>query len=223
VSATRTPITSPSGSDTAFGPLRQVDAGLLNVGYVDAGPADRPAVVLLHGWPHNIHSYADVVPRLVPEGYRVLVPYLHLRGNDTLPLGRDVPQRRAGCTAVDVIAFMDALEIERAILAGSDWDARTADIVAALWPERVDGLVAVSGYLIGSQTANQAPLPQRLSCSGGISSTSPPSAASPATTGTGGSSQGSSGERLRRDRTSTTRPSTAAPRRSTTRDTGEAA
>jgi pimeloyl-ACP methyl ester carboxylesterase len=144
---------------TTFGPVTQIDAGLLNVGYVDAGPADGPAVVLLHGWPYDIHSYERVTPMVADAGYRVIVPYergygtTRFRSNETFRNGEQA------ALAVDVLAFMDALGIDSAILAGFDWGARTADIVAALWPERCNGLVSVSGYLIGSQQAGKLPLP----------------------------------------------------------------
>jgi pimeloyl-ACP methyl ester carboxylesterase len=151
--------TNTPGTSTSFGPLKQVDAGVLNVGYAEAGPTDGPAVVLLHGWPYDIHSYVEVVPLLAAAGYRAIVPYL--RGFGTTRFLSDATFRNGeqAALAVDVIALMDALEIERAILAGFDWGARTADIVAALWPERCTGLVSVSGYLIGSQEAGKLPLP----------------------------------------------------------------
>jgi len=151
--------TNTPGTSTSFGPLKQVDAGVLNVGYAEAGPTDGPAVVLLHGWPYDIHSYVEVVPLLAAAGYRAIVPYL--RGFGTTRFLSDATFRNGeqAALAVDVIALMDALEIERAILAGFDWGARTADIVAALWPERCTGLVSVSGYLIGSQEAGKRPLP----------------------------------------------------------------
>jgi len=151
--------TDTPGTSTSFGPLKQVDAGVLNVGYAEAGPADGPVVVLLHGWPYDIHSYVEVVPLLAAAGYRAIVPYL--RGFGTTRFLSDATFRNGeqAALAVDVIALMDALEIERAILAGFDWGARTADIVAALWPERCTGLVSVSGYLIGSQEAGKLPLP----------------------------------------------------------------
>jgi pimeloyl-ACP methyl ester carboxylesterase len=150
---------SPAASGTGFGAVRQIDAGLLNVGYVDAGPADGPVVLLLHGWPYDIHSYVDVVPLLAAAGYRGIIPYL--RGFGTTRFLSDATFRNGeqAALALDVIALMDALEIESAILAGFDWGARTADIVAALWPERCTGLVSVSGYLIGSQEAGKLPLP----------------------------------------------------------------
>ncbi len=142
-----------------FQTIKQIDAGPLNVGYVDEGPANGPVVILLHGWPYDIHSYAEVVPMLTKAGYRVIVP--HLRGYGTTHF-RDRNAERNGepaALAADTVALMDALKIDKAILAGYDWGARTADIVAALWPQRVKGLVSVSGYLIGSQEAGKNPLP----------------------------------------------------------------
>src|SRR3954452_345324 len=140
-------------SESSFLTLRQIDAGLLNVGYVEAGPPDGPAVVLLHGWPYDIHSYVEVVPLLTAAGKRVIVP--HLRGYGTTRFLSDETVRNGeqAAIALDTVALMDALGIERAVVAGFDWGARTADIVAALWPQRCSGLVAVSGYLIGSQAA----------------------------------------------------------------------
>jgi pimeloyl-ACP methyl ester carboxylesterase len=140
----------------SFGDLKQIDAGLLNVGYVDNGPPGGSAVLLLHGWPYDIHSFVDVAPLLAPQGYRVLIPYLRGYGAtrfDTLRNGQQ------SVVAVDAVAFLDALEIDQAIVAGFDWGARTADIVAALWPERCKGLVSVSGYLIGNQQVGMLPLP----------------------------------------------------------------
>jgi pimeloyl-ACP methyl ester carboxylesterase len=147
------------GANASFAPLKSVDAGLLNVGYAEAGPSDGPAVILLHGWPYDIYSFADVTPLLASAGYRVIVPYL--RGYGTTRLRSDSAFRNGqpGAVAVDLIDFMDALKIRRAVLAGFDWGARTADIVAALWPERCQALVSVSGYLIGSQAAGELPLP----------------------------------------------------------------
>jgi len=149
------------GPDAALGSLKQIDAGILNVGYADVGPADGTAVLLLHGWPYDIHSYADVAPMLAAAGYRVIVP--HLRGYGSTRFLSDDAVRNAQQSAlgVDTIDLMDALGLERAIVAGFDWGARTADIVAALWPERCQALVSVSGYLIGSQAANATPLPPR--------------------------------------------------------------
>jgi len=144
---------------TAFGALKQVNAGLLSVGYAEAGPADGPAVLLLHGWPYDIHSFADVTPVLAAAGYRVLVPFVRGYGTTRFLSDDTVRNGQQAALAVDVIAFMDALGIEKAVLGGFDWGARSADIVAALWPDRCLGLVSVSGYLIGSQAAGHAPLP----------------------------------------------------------------
>ncbi len=143
---------------TPLGPVRQIQAGVLDVGYVDAGPADGPAVVLLHGWPYDIHSYEEVTPRLAAAGYRVIVPYLRGYGTTRFLSETTVRNGEQAVLALDAVALMDALGIETAIVAGFDWGARTADIVAALWPERVSGLVSVSGYLIGSQEAGKLPL-----------------------------------------------------------------
>ena len=145
---------APSFADT-----RQIDAGVLNVGYVDAGPRDGPAVVLLHGWPYDIHSYAKVTPLLAAAGYRVIVPHLRGFGTTQFLLDETIRNGEQAALAIDVISLMDALEIEKAIIAGFDWGARSAGIVAALWPERCKGLVSVSGYLIGSREANKRPLP----------------------------------------------------------------
>ena len=143
----------------AVGPLRQVEAGLLNVGYAEAGPGDGRPVVLLHGWPYDIHSYVEVAPLLAAAGYRVVVPYLRGFGTTRFRSDDTVRNGEQAALALDVIALLDALGIERAVLAGFDWGARTADIVAALWPQRCTGLVSVSGYLIGSQEAGKRPLP----------------------------------------------------------------
>ena len=139
--------------------LRQIDAGVLEIGYVDRGRVADPAVLLLHGWPYDIHSYSDVVPLLTEAGYRVLVPYLRGYGSTRFLSDDTLRNGEQAALAVDAIAFLDALGIESAIVAGFDWGARTADIVAALWPDRCDGLVSVSGYLIGSQQAGMVPLP----------------------------------------------------------------
>ena len=144
---------------TPFGPVKQIDAGLLNVGYVDAGPDDGPTVLLLHGWPYDIHSYGEVTPRLAATGYRVVVPYLRGFGTTRFLSGATARNGEQAVLAVDALALMDALGIETAVVAGFDWGARTADILAALWPARVSGLVSVSGYLIGSQEAGGVPLP----------------------------------------------------------------
>jgi pimeloyl-ACP methyl ester carboxylesterase len=142
-----------------LGDLTQIDAGSLSVGYLDSGPADGPAVVLLHGWPYDIHSYADVVPLLTAARHRVIVPYL--RGFGTTRFLSDETGRNGeqAALALDAVALMDALGVETAIIGGFDWGARSADIVAALWPERCSGLVSVSGYLIGNQAAGKLPLP----------------------------------------------------------------
>jgi pimeloyl-ACP methyl ester carboxylesterase len=142
-----------------FGPIKQIDAGALNVGYVDAGPSDGPAVVLLHGWPYDIHSYERVTPLLAAAGYRVIVPYLRGYGTTRFLSEATIRNGEQAVLALDVVALMDALGTQTAIVAGFDWGARSAGIVAALWPERVTGLVSVSGYLIGSQEAGKVPLP----------------------------------------------------------------
>jgi pimeloyl-ACP methyl ester carboxylesterase len=147
------------GTNTSFGPLKQIDAGLLNVGYAEAGPANGPAVVLLHGWPYDIHSFVDVAPLLATAGYRVIIPYLRGYGRTTFLSNETFRNGQQSVVAIDIIALMDALKIEKAILAGFDWGARTADIMAAIWPERCKGLVSVSGYLIGSQASGKTPLP----------------------------------------------------------------
>jgi pimeloyl-ACP methyl ester carboxylesterase len=146
-------------SDSAPGVVRQIDAGVLNVGYVDAGPTSGPAVLLLHGWPYDIHSYDAVVPLLTAAGYRAVVPYLRGYGTTRFLSDETFRNGEQAALAVDAVALLDALGIEKAIVAGFDWGARTANVVAALWPERCDGLVSVSGYLIGSQEAGKQPLP----------------------------------------------------------------
>lgn len=138
--------------------LKQLDAGLLNVGYAEAGPADGPVVLLLHGWPYDIHSYADVAPMLAAEGYRAIIPYLRGYGTTRFLSEDTFRNGQPSVLAVDAISLMDALDIGQAVVAGFDWGARTADIVAALWPERCRALVSVSGYLIGSQEAGKLPL-----------------------------------------------------------------
>jgi pimeloyl-ACP methyl ester carboxylesterase len=149
------------GTNTSFNSLKQIDAGLLNIGYAEAGPADGPAVVLLHGWPYDIHSFVDVTPLLAQAGYRVIVPYLRGYGTTNFLSTETVRNGQQSVVAVDIIALMDALKIEKATIAGFDWGARTACIIAALWPERCKALVSVSGYLIGSQEAGKAPLPPK--------------------------------------------------------------
>ncbi|WP_454818250.1 alpha/beta fold hydrolase [Labrys neptuniae] len=152
---------SGRGTHTAFASLKQVKAGVLDVGYAEAGPADGAPMLLLHGWPYDIHSYADVAPILAAAGYRVIVPYLRGYGS-TRFLSAETPRNgQQAALGSDIIAFMDALKIEKAVIGGYDWGARTANIVAALWPERCKALVSVSGYLIGSQELNKAPLPPK--------------------------------------------------------------
>lgn len=148
-------------ANTSFGPLKQIEAGVLNVGYVEAGPADGPVIMLLHGWPYDIHTYVDVAPLLVSKGFRVIVPYLRGFGT-THFLSTGTPRNgQPAMLAADIIALMDALKIAKAIIGGCDWGARTANVIAALWPDRCKAMVSVSGYLIGSQEANRMPLPPR--------------------------------------------------------------
>jgi pimeloyl-ACP methyl ester carboxylesterase len=146
-------------STTSFGPVKQIEAGLLNVGYVEAGPSDGPAAILLHGWPYDIHSFAEVTPILASAGFRVVVPYLRGYGSTRFLSDDTVRNGEQAALALDTTALMDALNIHKATIAGFDWGARTGDIMAALWPERCTGLVSVSGYLIGSQQSGKLPLP----------------------------------------------------------------
>jgi pimeloyl-ACP methyl ester carboxylesterase len=142
-----TPI--KAGTNQSFAPLKQIDVGVLNVGYAEAGPANGRPVILLHGWPYDIYSYVDVAPLLASKGYRVIVPYLRGYGTTRFLSSQTLRNAQQSAIALDIIALMDALKIEKAILAGFDWGARTADIIAALWPERCKALISVSGYLIG--------------------------------------------------------------------------
>ena len=153
--------TVKSGTNASFGPLKQIDAGVLNVGYAEAGPSDGRAVILLHGWPYDIHSFVDVAPLLASAGYRVIVPHLRGYGSTRFLSSDTFRNGQQSVLAVDTVALMDALRIKKAIVAGYDWGARTADIIAALWPERCKALVSVSGYLIGSTEANKMPLPPK--------------------------------------------------------------
>ncbi len=146
-------------ANTSFGAIKQVNAGLLNVGYAEAGPANGPAVILLHGWPYDIHSFVDVAPLLAAKGYRVIVPHLRGYGTTHFISAKTFRNGQPSALALDIIALMDVLKIQKAVLAGFDWGARTADIIAALWPQRCRALVSVSGYLIGSQEAGKLPLP----------------------------------------------------------------
>src|SRR6202451_149465 len=147
------------GTNTSFASLKQIDAGLLNVGYAEAGPINGPAVVLLHGWPYDIHSYVDVVPLLASAGYRVIVPSLRGYGTTRFLSSETFRNGQPSAVALDIIALMDALKIQKATLGGFDWGARTANIIAALWPERCKAMVSVSGYLIGCQESGKIPLP----------------------------------------------------------------
>lgn len=149
------------GAHTSFAALKQIDAGVLNVGYAQDGPENGPVVILLHGWPYDIHSYVDVAPILAKAGYRVIVPYLRGYG-PTRFLSAETPRKgQPAALAVDIIALMDALKIDRAVFGAFDWGARTANIIAALWPERCKAQVSVSGYLIGNQQAGKVPLPPK--------------------------------------------------------------
>jgi pimeloyl-ACP methyl ester carboxylesterase len=149
------------GTNTSFSSLKQIDAGVLNVGYAEAGPANGPPVILLHGWPYDIYSYVDVAPLLASAGYRVIVPYLRGYGTTRFLSSDTFRNGQPSAVAVDIVALMDALKIEKATLGGFDWGARTANIMAALWPERCKAMVSVSGYLIGNQEAGKMPLPPK--------------------------------------------------------------
>ncbi|WP_329189130.1 alpha/beta hydrolase [Actinacidiphila glaucinigra] len=149
------------GTYTSLGALKQVEAGVLDIGYAESGPADGPVVILLHGWPYDIHSYVDVAPLLAAEGYRVIVPHLRGHGTTRFLSPRAFRNAQQSVVALDVIALMDALRIEKAVLAGYDWGSRTADIIAAVWPERCKALVSVTGYLITNRDANKQPLPPK--------------------------------------------------------------
>jgi pimeloyl-ACP methyl ester carboxylesterase len=145
--------------DESFKTIKQIDAGVLNVGYVEAGPADGTPVILLHGWPYDIHTYVGVAPKLAARGYRVIVPYLRGYGTTRFLSNETIRNGQPSSIAADITALMDALKIKRAVIGGCDWGARTANIVAALWPDRVKAMVSVSGYLIGNQDAGKIPLP----------------------------------------------------------------
>ncbi|QDW39748.1 alpha/beta hydrolase [Bradyrhizobium sp. KBS0727] len=149
------------GTNTSFASLKQIDAGVLNVGYAEAGPSNGPPVILLHGWPYDIHSYVDVAPLLAQAGYRVIVPHLRGYGTTRFLASDTVRNGEPAALAVDIVALMDALKIDKAVIGGYDWGARTANIIAALWPERCKAMVSVSGYLIGSQEAGKVPLPPK--------------------------------------------------------------
>ena len=153
--------TRRSATTASFGPVRQIRAGLLDVGYVEAGPSNGAPVMLLHGWPYDIHSFAEVTPVLASAGYRVIVPYLRGFGTTRFLSSDTFRNGQQSVVAVDIIALLDALKIQTAVVGGFDWGARTANIMAALWPERCKALVSVSGYLIGSREANKTPLPPK--------------------------------------------------------------
>lgn len=150
---------SKQSTNKSFDELKQINAGVLNVGYVDAGPADGSVVILLHGWPYDIHTYAGVVPLLKSAGYRVIVPYIRGYGSTTFLSDKTFRNGQQSILALDIIDLMNALNIDKAIIGGCDWGARTANIIAALWPERCKGMVSVSGYLIGNRDLNKNPLP----------------------------------------------------------------
>jgi pimeloyl-ACP methyl ester carboxylesterase len=157
--ATPTKTAGKAGTHTSFGPLKNVNAGVLNIAYVEAGPVDGPPVLLLHGWPYDIHSFVDVAPILTDAGYRVLIPSLRGYG-ETRFLSSDTPRNaQPAAVATDAINFLNALKIQKILVAGFDWGGRTANLMAFLWPERCKALVSVSGYLVGSQEAIQKPLP----------------------------------------------------------------
>ena len=152
-------MANEKGTSGSFGTSKQINAGVLNVGYVEDGPANGSPVILLHGWPYDIYSFAEVTPILAAKGYRVIAPYL--RGYGTTRFLSDDTLRNGQQSAIasDMIALMDALKIENAVIAGFDWGARTANIIGALWPKRCKAMVSVSGYLIGNQNAGKIPLP----------------------------------------------------------------
>src|ERR1700751_2381547 len=157
--ATSAPRKAVANTKVSFGSLKQINAGMLNVAYAEAGPAGGPAVVLLHGWPYDIHSFVEVTPLLASAGYRVIVPYIRGYGSTRFLSSATFRNGQPSALAQDTIDLMDALKIPKATLAGYDWGGRTADIIAALWPDRCKALVSVSGYLIGNQEAGKAPLP----------------------------------------------------------------
>src|SRR5262245_46425616 len=159
IAATQIGRARAAGTLSSFGPLKQINAGVLNVGYAEAGPANGTPVILLHGWPYDIHAFVDVAPLLAGAGYRVIVPHLRGYGTTRFLSSEALRNGQASALAVDVIDLMDALKIRKATLAGFDWGARCVNIVSALWPERVKSTVSVSGYLIGNQQAGRQPLP----------------------------------------------------------------
>jgi pimeloyl-ACP methyl ester carboxylesterase len=152
---------APQASQNSFDPLKQIDAGILSVGYAEVGPTDGPPVILLHGWPYDIHTYVDAAQLLAAKGHRVIVPHLRGYGTTRFLSGETKRNGQQSAIAADIIALMDALAIDKATIGGCDWGARTANIVAALWPERCQAMVSVSGYLIGNQKLGMAPLPPK--------------------------------------------------------------
>jgi pimeloyl-ACP methyl ester carboxylesterase len=156
--ATDVPANQP-GTHTSFASMKQIDAGLLNIGYAEDGPADGPAVVLLHGWPYDIYSFVDVAPLLASKGYRVIVPFLRGYGTTRFLSSETMRNAQQSAVGLDIVALMDALNIKTAIVGGFDWGARTADVMAVLWPERCKAIVSVSGYLISSPAGNEVPVP----------------------------------------------------------------
>jgi pimeloyl-ACP methyl ester carboxylesterase len=154
-------MASRPGAHTSFPPIKQIHAGVLDVGYAELGPAKGSPMLLLHGWPYDIYSYVDVAPLLASAGYRVIVPYFRGYGSTRFLADDTMRNGQPSALAVDTIALMDALKIKKATIGGFDWGARTANIVAALWPERCKAMVSVSGYLIGSQASGKNPLPPK--------------------------------------------------------------
>src|SRR6185312_3106790 len=207
--------TPSAGGHTSLASVKQIDAGLLNIGYAEDGPPEGKPVILLHGWPYDIHSYVDVAPALAAKGYRVIVPFLRGHGTTTFRSADTSRNGQQSAVALDIIALMDALNIPKAVIGGFDWGSRTAGIIAALWPERCKALVAVSGYLITNLAANLKPLPPEAQHGWCTSTTSPPSAAL-ATGRTPTTSTSSSGKPPHRNGTSMTPPMTAPRQRSPT-------
>ena len=207
------------GTHTSFASIKQITADELNVGYAESGPADGPAVILLHGWPYDIYSYADVSALLASAGYRVIVPYLRGYGSTSFLSEQTFRNGQPSVVALDIIHLMDELKIQTAVLGGFDWGARTADIIAALWPKRCKSLVSVSGYLIGSPAAERCRCHRRPSWSGGTNSISRRSGVRSVTTNIGMISPSSSGNSPRRNGSSATQRSTAVRRPSTIRIT----
>lgn len=197
-----------AGTNTSFEALKQVNAGVLDIGYAEAGKADGPVVLLLHGWPYDIYSFVDVAPLLVSAGYRVIVPYLRGYGTTRFLDQATARNGQPSALAADMIALLDALDIEKAVIAGYDWGGRTANIMAALWPERCKAMVSVSGYLIGSQEANKKPLPPKAELSWWYQFYFATERGVRVIKATPMISQSSSGRRRRRSGISTIRPST---------------